>query len=84
MNKRKPIKSDRVQFKGTYAIFKESFTLVNLAFKNRDKSLLWFYLPNPNLGGCIPMEMIFMSRGHKLIKFIKSCLYDQKIIDKVE
>jgi uncharacterized protein (DUF2384 family) len=53
-------------------------TLMNLVaqfFKgNEEKTLLWFSISNPMLGGVIPRDMIRLGRGKKLIKIVVNAL----------
>ena len=56
---------------------REWATAINLVanfFKNEDKTVLWFYTPNPFLGEQTPRDMIRIGRSKKLIKFIRNAL----------
>ena len=60
---------------------REWATAINLVanfFKNEDKTLLWFYTPNPFLGEQTPRDMIRIGRSKKLIKFIRNALSENK------
>ena len=50
----------------------EGFKFV-LEFFNHDyeKALMWFYIPNPALGGISAANMIMTDRTEKLLKFIE-------------
>jgi len=43
-------------------------------FKDKDKTILWFKMPNPLLGDMSPKDMIRAGRFKKLLKFIQSAL----------
>jgi hypothetical protein len=46
--------------------------LVSNQFKeDREKTRLWFSMPNPLLGGVTPIQMILLGKHKKLIKFIQ-------------
>ena len=52
-------------------------TVLNLVegfFNNQDKTLLWFTIPNPLLGGMSPRDMIRVGRFRKLLNFIQTAL----------
>ncbi len=52
-------------------------TALNLVagfFKDNDKTILWFCMPNPLLGGMSPRDMIRVGRFKKLLNFIQSAL----------
>lgn len=52
-------------------------TALNLVagfFNDNDKTLLWFRVPNPLLGGLSPRDMIRVGRFKKLLKFIQTAL----------
>lgn len=56
-------------------------TTINLVadfFKDVDKTILWFYTPNPLLGEQTPRDMIRIGRSKKLIKFIRNALSENK------
>ena len=56
-------------------------TTINLVadfFKDVDKTILWFYTPNPLLGEQTPRDMIRIGRSRKLIKFIRNALSENK------
>lgn len=56
-------------------------TTINLVadfFKDADKTILWFYTPNPLLGEQTPRDMIRIGRSKKLIKFIRNALSENK------
>ena len=48
--------------------------LVAEQFKNTDKTLLWFKMPNPMLGNVAPKDMIRYGRYKKLFKFVIQAL----------
>jgi uncharacterized protein (DUF2384 family) len=48
--------------------------LVAEHFKNTDKTLLWFKMPNPMLGNVAPKDMIRYGRYKKLFKFVIQAL----------
>jgi len=55
-----------------------AINLVANHFKDFDKTLLWFKLPNPLLGDVSPATMIKYGRYKKLISFIISSLEGNK------
>ena len=60
---------------------REWATAINLVanfFENEDKTILWFYTPNPFLGEQTPRDMIRIGRSKKLIKFIRNALSENK------
>ena len=60
---------------------REWATAINLVanfFKDEDKTVLWFYTPNPFLGEQTPRDMIRIGRSKKLIKFIRNALAENK------
>jgi hypothetical protein len=54
--------------------FKACWELINGFFDDPEKSRKWFLAKNPLLGDLQPIEMIWLGRGAKLLKFIKSRL----------
>ena len=55
-----------------------AINLVAGFFKDADKTILWFYTPNPLLGEQTPRDMIRIGRSKKLIKFIRNALSENK------
>lgn len=55
-----------------------AINLVAEFFKNQDKTMLWFYTPNPLLGEQTPKDMIRIGRSKKLIRFIRNALSENK------
>ena len=53
-------------------------TLVNVHFKDMAKTMVWFQLPNPQLGGVTPNEMIDSGKQGKLLRFIQTALDENK------
>ena len=56
---------------------REWATALNLVanfFKDQNKTVLWFQLPNPLLGNMSPRDMIRVGRFAKLLKFIQTAL----------
>jgi hypothetical protein len=51
-----------------------AINLVGTFFKDEQKTMLWFQMPNPMLGNLSPKEMIRMGRFKKLLKFIQTAL----------
>lgn len=52
-------------------------TALNLVagfFNDQDKTILWFCIPNPLLGGMSPCDMIRVGRFKKLLNFIQTAL----------
>lgn len=51
-----------------------AINLVGSYFKEPDRTMLWFQVPNPQLGGMSPRDMIRVGRYKKLLKFIQTAL----------
>lgn len=51
-----------------------ALNLVAGFFKDEKKTVLWFSMPNPLLGGMSPRDMIRVGRFKKLLKFIHNDL----------
>lgn len=43
-------------------------------FDDQDKVAAWLGTPNPNLGGAIPLHLIIIGRGRKVLKFIENAI----------
>jgi hypothetical protein len=52
--------------------------LVAEHFKDTEKTLLWFRMPNPLLGNVSPRDMIRYGRYKKLLKFVYEALAQNK------
>jgi hypothetical protein len=55
-----------------------AINLVGGYFKDLNKTMLWFQLSNPQLGGMSPRDMIRVGRFKKLLKFIQTALEENK------
>jgi hypothetical protein len=55
-----------------------AINLVGHFFKDRDKTMLWFQVPNPLLGNIAPRDMIRIGRFEKLLKFIQTALSENE------
>jgi len=56
-------------------------TVINLVgayFNDHDKTMLWFQVSNPLLGGMSPRDMIRVGRFKKLLKFVQTALNENK------
>lgn len=51
-----------------------AINLVGSYFKDHDRTMLWFQVSNPQLGGMSPRDMIRVGRYKKLLKFIQTAL----------
>lgn len=51
-----------------------ALNLVGNFFKDNEKTILWFQIPNPLLGNISPREMIRIGRFNKLYRFIQTAL----------
>lgn len=40
------------------------------------KAFLWLTNPNPAFGKIIPLDLIFMGRGHKVLRFIEIAVWE--------
>ena len=52
-------------------------TALNLVagfFQDQEKTIIWFFMPNPLLGGMSPRDMIRVGRFKKLLNFIQIAL----------
>jgi hypothetical protein len=45
--------------------------LLHSHFNDVDKVVYWLYAKNPMLGGVVPMSLIAVGRGHKVLRFIE-------------
>lgn len=55
-----------------------AINLVGSYFKDLDKTIQWFQVTNPHLGGMAPRDMIRVGRFKKLLKFIQVALDENK------
>ena len=55
-----------------------AINLVGSHFKDLNKTMLWFQVPNPLLGGLAPRDLIRVGRFKKLLKFIQTALDENK------
>lgn len=55
-----------------------AIALVSEYFNDFNKTMLWFGIPNPLLGGISPRDMIRIGRFKKLLKFIQTSLDENK------
>jgi hypothetical protein len=55
-----------------------AINLVGHFFKDQDKTILWFQVPNPLLGNIAPRDMIRIGRFEKLLKFIQTALSENE------
>ena len=55
-----------------------AINLVGDYFKDFNKTMLWFQVSNPQLGGMSPRDMIRVGRFKKLLKFIQTALEENK------
>jgi hypothetical protein len=55
-----------------------AINLVGSHFNDIDKTMLWFQVPNPLLGGMAPRDLIRVGRFKKLLKFIQTALDENK------
>ena len=51
-----------------------AINLVGSYFQDAEKTILWFQIPNPLVGGFSPRDLIRLGRFNKLMKFIQSAL----------
>ena len=51
-----------------------TINLVGSYFKDENKTMLWFQIPNPQLGGMPPRDMIRVGRFKKLLRFVQTAL----------
>lgn len=51
-----------------------AINLVGSHFNEVNKTMLWFQISNPQLGGMSPRDMIRVGRFKKLLKFIQTAL----------
>lgn len=55
-----------------------AINLVGTYFNDHDKTVLWFRVSNPLLGGMSPRDMIRVGRFRKLLKFIQTALEENR------
>jgi hypothetical protein len=55
-----------------------ALNLVANYFKDADKTILWFRIPNPSLGDMSPSDMIRVGRFKKLLRFIQIALSENQ------
>ena len=55
-----------------------AINLVGSYFDDQEKTVLWFRIPNPLLGGMSPRDMIRIGRFRKLLNFIQTALDENK------
>lgn len=55
-----------------------ALNLVGNFFKDKEKTTLWFHIPNPLLGNVSPRDMIRLGRSKKLLKFIQTTLEESE------
>ncbi len=55
-----------------------AINLVGCFFNDDEKTLLWFRVPNPALGGMSPRDMIRIGRFRKLLRFIQTALSENQ------
>lgn len=55
-----------------------AINLVGSHFRDLDKTMLWFQVPNPLLGNLAPRDLIRVGRFRKLLKFIQTALDENK------
>jgi hypothetical protein len=56
-------------------------TAINLVegfFRDPEKTILWFSIPNPLLGGLSPRDMIRVGRFKKLLNFVQTALNENE------
>ena len=51
-----------------------AINLVGSYFKDENKTMLWFQIPNPQLSGMSPRDMIRVGRFKKLLRFVQTAL----------
>ena len=63
-----------VELKERLTEWATALNLVQGFFKDQQKTMLWFSIPNPLLGGMSPRDMIRIGRFKKLLNFIQTAL----------
>lgn len=56
-----------------------ALNLVANFFNDRNKTIIWFSIPNPLLGGMSPRDMIRVGRFKKLFNFIQTALGENEM-----
>jgi hypothetical protein len=56
----------------------QAISLVGEYFQDFDKTILWFRVSNPALGGISPRDMIRVGRFKKLLRFIQTALDENR------
>lgn len=54
-------------------------SLLMKVFKDESKVELWLQTSNPLLGNQVPLQMLYIGRGGKLIKFITSQMEENHV-----
>jgi hypothetical protein len=57
-----------------------ALSIVGQYFKDINKTVLWFKIPNPQLGNVAPREMIRVGRFNKLFRFILNALEENETL----
>jgi hypothetical protein len=55
-----------------------AINLVGSFFQDEQRTMLWFQMPNPLLGGLAPRDMIRLGRFKKLLTFIQTALAENQ------
>jgi hypothetical protein len=55
-----------------------ALNLVAAFFQDEKKTIVWFFMPNPLLGGISPRDMIRVGRFKKLLNFIQTALEENQ------
>lgn len=59
--------------------YKQLADLLIPYFGDRDKFESWMMSDNPMLGNVAPIDMLFLGRFEKLLKFVKAALEDDEL-----
>ena len=57
----------------------ECLDLLRKFFGDDDRPHFWMNTPNPDLGGVVPLHLIAIGRGHKVLAFIRSRVEKDKV-----
>lgn len=57
----------------------EIVILVHSFFNDLKKTAAWLSTDNPHFGGASPLQLMNVNRSHKILKFVKAALDENKL-----
>ena len=67
-----------LELKEHLTVWATTLNLVDGFFKDKDKTILWFSIPNPLLGDMTPRDLIRVGRFKKLLNFIQTAIEENQ------